>query len=473
MSITTLARIDPSNSQTLPILLVGYIMQGMGFMVAMCFIVVSQYRAIRYGFHRGASSATAFIAAGPPGYTALAVLRLGQYGRDILPRHTIIPQAGADAIFYTAIPTALVLLGVAIYFWFFALFPWLIGVRAHLYLNPAGSWPLTFPSSLKAGMVLTFGALGDALGAPAFWILQITFGGIIVFEFVVIFICWIYRLLKPADPKQKDVRDHQLWRLITRNLAFTNSVDLFVSVLLLYNASITLERRLGTVKFVSFALVSSFIGTTLEVVALTLGRRLGLDYLPAGPYTLVFSLLYHYDRCVPSSYVYKIFGFSFSSKSLLYLLSLALVFAQPPNSVISAACGIAAGALYRGNAFGCGQWRIPLFLQKAGSRLFMPLLETSRMPRRSTRTSLEDSEGSSQAIQQTPTNPRAAATARQGAISEVVQTFAGTRAASAPAPPAEAVSQLQAMFPQASAEQINSALQRGGNDVNRSVEFLL
>ena len=216
------------------------------------------------------------------------------------------------------------------------------------------------------------------------------------------------------------------------------------------------------------------------------------SYLPAGPYTLVFSLLYHYDRCVPSSYVYKIFGFSFSSKSLLYLLSLALVFAQPPNSVISAACGIAAGALYRGNAFGCGQWRIPLFLQKAGSRLFMPLLETSRMPRRSTRTSLEDSEGSSQAIQQTPTNPRAAATARQGAISEVVQTLlvslakavllllmclqnfsAGTRAASAPAPPAEAVSQLQAMFPQASAEQINSALQRGGNDVNRSVEFLL
>ena len=51
---------------------------------------------------------------------------------------------------------------------------------------------------------------------------------------------------------------------------------------------------------------------------------------------------------------------------------------------------------------------------------------------------------------------------------------AGTRAASsAPPPSAEALSQLQAMFPQATVEQINSALQRGGNDVNRSVEFLL
>lgn len=48
---------------------------------------------------------------------------------------------------------------------------------------------------------------------------------------------------------------------------------------------------------------------------------------------------------------------------------------------------------------------------------------------------------------------------------------ASTRASGGPS--AEAVAQLQAMFPAASTEQINSALQRGGNDVNRSVEYLL
>ena len=80
LAFNAIERISPEHPQTLPILLLGYIMQGLGFSVAMCFIVVSQYRAIRYGFHRGPSSATAFIAAGPPGYTALALLRLGEYG---------------------------------------------------------------------------------------------------------------------------------------------------------------------------------------------------------------------------------------------------------------------------------------------------------------------------------------------------------------------------------------------------------
>lgn len=83
VSVTALSRVNPSHPGTLPVLLLGYVMQGLGFAVAMCFIVVSQYRAIRYGFHRGPSSATAFIAAGPPGYTALALLRLGEYGAEM------------------------------------------------------------------------------------------------------------------------------------------------------------------------------------------------------------------------------------------------------------------------------------------------------------------------------------------------------------------------------------------------------
>jgi len=265
-------------------------------------------------------------------------------------------------------------------------------------------------------------------------------------------------------------KDHQLWRLVSRNLAFTSSVDLFVSVLLLYNTSIALERRFGTVKFISFAIVSSLFGTAIETAALALGHTFGLEYLPAGPYTLVFSILYNFDKTVPASYIFKLFGFSFSSKSLLYLLSLQLIFAQTPNSVVSAVCGLIAGALYRGNVLGSQQWRIPAWLQKVGSKALSPLLASSRPSRRSARTSLEDSDAPTSSRRDEPT-PRASASARQGAISEVVQTFAGTRAAGAPSP--EVVAQLQAMFPSATAEQVQSALQRGGNDINRSVEFLL
>jgi len=267
-------------------------------------------------------------------------------------------------------------------------------------------------------------------------------------------------------------RDHQLWRLISRNLAFTSSIDLLISILLIYNTSITLERRFGTVKYASFLVMSSVLGTAFEVIALVFGHRLGLEYLPAGPYTLVFSLLYNYEKSVPSSYTYKIFGLSLSSKSLVYLLSLQLVFSQSPNSIISAACGILAGIAYRSNLLGSRAWRIPGFVQSLAAKTLGPSLTSTRLPRRSTRTSLDDVDrDTTPRPSSTAANPRGAASTRQGAISEVVQTFAGTRATSAPSP--EAIAQLQAMFPEATRDQINSALERGGNDVNRSVEYLL
>ena len=84
----------------------------------------------------------------------------------------------------------------------------------------------------------------------------------------------------------------QFWRLISRNLAFTNSIDLLISILLLYRASVLLEQRYGTAKFVvrksmphcrrclmnlqSFAMVSSTMGTALEMLALFAGHRFGL-----------------------------------------------------------------------------------------------------------------------------------------------------------------------------------------------------
>lgn len=182
------------------------------------------------------------------------------------------------------------------------------------------------------------------------------------------------------------------------------------------------DRSLKLIVPQSFAVVSSLFGTALETVALALGHTLGLEYLPAGPYTLVFSILYNFDKTVPASYIFKLFGFSFTSKSLLYLLSLQLVFAQTPNSVISATCGLLAGALYCSNVLGSQQWRIPVWLQRIGGKVLSPLLASGRPHRRSARTSLEDSDTPSTARRE-DTIPRGAATSRQGAISEVVQTL--------------------------------------------------
>lgn len=83
MALAALQRIPASHPQTFAILISGYMMQGIGFGVSACFIMVSQYRAIRYGFHRGASAASGFLACGPFGYTALVLLRLGDLGRNM------------------------------------------------------------------------------------------------------------------------------------------------------------------------------------------------------------------------------------------------------------------------------------------------------------------------------------------------------------------------------------------------------
>jgi hypothetical protein len=66
---------------------------------------------------------------------------------------------------------------------------------------------------------------------------------------------------------------------------------------------------------------------------------------------------------------------------------------------------------------------VPAVLQKGCKKILGPLLETDRIPRRSTRTALDDIELPAQGISPASTTPRAGATARQGAISEVVQTL--------------------------------------------------
>ena len=117
---------------------------------------------------------------------------------------------------------------------------------------------------------------------------------------------------------------------------------------------------------------------------------------------------------------------TFSGKSLVYLGSLQLVFSQPPNSMVSAACGLLAGALYRANFLGARQWRVPAWTQRLGSKLLMPLLASGRVPRRSTRTSLEDSDSGPASVPRPSAGTgtiRGTTTARQGAISEVVQTL--------------------------------------------------
>jgi len=175
----------------------GYVFQGLGMAVAFIFITVHFYRAIRYGFHRGAAANSTYVSVGPPGFTALAILKLGTYGRTILPMHTPLPQEAADIMYYSSIPMALCFLGLAVYCWVFAMLPWIFTSTKHIMYNPAGAWPLTFPCT---GFILALGAFGDIFHSQAFWILQALFTGYICLAFVILLPSWMYRTVVPPDP---------------------------------------------------------------------------------------------------------------------------------------------------------------------------------------------------------------------------------------------------------------------------------
>ncbi|KIM83368.1 hypothetical protein PILCRDRAFT_819605 [Piloderma croceum F 1598] len=197
IAFNTLRVIDPSLTSALAIWVLGYIFQGLGMAVTFIFITIHFYRAIRYGFHRGAAANSTFIAAGPPGFTALSILQLGSYGRKILPLHTPLPQEGADVIYYASIPVALCLLGFALYCWVFAMLPYTLTLSKHVMLNPAAAWPLMFPA---AGFISTLSTFGSIFDSHAFYYTHAVFTGYVCLVFVVLLPTWLYRLLVPPDP---------------------------------------------------------------------------------------------------------------------------------------------------------------------------------------------------------------------------------------------------------------------------------
>ncbi|KAJ6615611.1 hypothetical protein B0H10DRAFT_56622 [Mycena sp. CBHHK59/15] len=57
-------------------------------------------------------------------------------------------------------------------------------------------------------------------------------------------------------------RHYQYWRLGAHHLAFSSSSDLFIAEILLYNIAVQIERQFGSLKFASFAVISTLLATS-------------------------------------------------------------------------------------------------------------------------------------------------------------------------------------------------------------------
>ncbi|KAJ4371472.1 hypothetical protein N0V83_004689 [Neocucurbitaria cava] len=175
----------------------------------------------------------------------------------------------------------------------------------------------------------------------------------------------------------------QFWRFATWQTCFTNSTEVLFAVLTFYQLRV-IERLWGSRKFASFLLATLPYTTLLPPLLLTFVLRpltFGrINYLPAGPTSILFALLANYYAAIPYTYRYKISpwaqsssqsntqaistlwsrSLTLTSKSLSYLPPLQLALSQFPGSLLAAAVGWVVGTAYRRDLLpGAARWRVP------------------------------------------------------------------------------------------------------------------
>ncbi|KAK7677832.1 hypothetical protein QCA50_019144 [Cerrena zonata] len=166
VSFNVLKVIPASEPRAIGVLLVGYAFQGLGFFMTFFYICIYIIRIMTTGFLDGHQANGAFVACGPPGFTALALINLGRKAQEILPLHGLVSQQAGEIWFAVSVMSALLLFGLAVFFFFFGALPYWFKVHKHLH-EILGCWALTFPN---VGWIATIRALGDIFNLNGFFV---------------------------------------------------------------------------------------------------------------------------------------------------------------------------------------------------------------------------------------------------------------------------------------------------------------
>jgi len=157
--------LDPAEPRAVGVLFVGYFFQGVGFFMTMFYICIYILRIMATGFMEGHQANGAFVACGPPGFTALALINLGSQARKILPQHDLVSPLAGEIWFSSSVLIGLLLFGLSVFFFAFGVIPYWFKVHKHL-SEILGCWALTFPN---VGWISSLRVLGDALQIPGFF----------------------------------------------------------------------------------------------------------------------------------------------------------------------------------------------------------------------------------------------------------------------------------------------------------------
>ncbi|TFK27689.1 hypothetical protein FA15DRAFT_635310 [Coprinopsis marcescibilis] len=169
MAFNTLEVIDHTETRNIGILLTGYFFQGLGFFMTFFYICIYILRILMTGFLEGHQANGAFIACGPPGFTALATIKLGEHARTILPQHQLISTNAGEIWFAGSVMGGVMLFGLAVFFFIFGACPYWFKVYRRLH-EILGCWALTFPN---VGWILALRVPGDLFHLQAFKVLHL------------------------------------------------------------------------------------------------------------------------------------------------------------------------------------------------------------------------------------------------------------------------------------------------------------
>ncbi|KIO32787.1 hypothetical protein M407DRAFT_66081, partial [Tulasnella calospora MUT 4182] len=135
----------------------------------------------------------------------------------------------------------------------------------------------------------------------------------------------------------------------------------------------------------SFLLVTLGVSMFLLFAFVLLLYGAGVNYIPPGPLTMMFAILYQHYRIIPAVYHFRISYFSISNKAFDYFLACILIITDPPGTLLASLIGIAVGQLYRSDLVNLKSYRISPSLERLCKRFLLPLLGSTRPPTRPVR----------------------------------------------------------------------------------------
>lgn len=116
-------------------------------------------------------------------------------------------------------------------------------------------------------------------------------------------------------------KQNQFWRLFTSQLIYSNSTQLILGSIMLYNLRIV-ERHLGSIKYSSLYFACTCFSVAFQIVMMNIFK---IDKVEPGPLAFVHFLLCYYSARIPSLYETKLNGLIIRDNFWLWIVALQVI----------------------------------------------------------------------------------------------------------------------------------------------------